>query len=130
MFELILTLIWSYLMLIMAIIWLIHFVIPLGISGISSPFLPYGTGMLLGATCLLQFGISKWMDSRYESGLGKNYFWMIWYPFVFWLITLVASIVALPKVLLRADGKRARWVSTDRGMRDSTVNEMSIINEK
>ena len=130
LFELILTLVWSYLMLFMAILWLIHFVVPLGINGLSSPFLPYGTGMLLGATCLLQFALSKWMDSRYEPGLGKNYFWMIWYPFVFWLITLSASIVAFPKVLFRSDGKRARWVSPDRGMRNSTVNNKSILNEK
>ena len=130
LFELILTLVWSYLMLFMAILWLIHFVIPLGINGLSSPFLPYGTGMLLGATCLLQFALSKWMDSRYEPGLGKNYFWMIWYPFVFWLITLSASIVAFPKVLFRSDGKRARWISPDRGMRNSTVNNKSILNEK
>lgn len=130
LFELILTLVWSYLMLFMAILWLIHFVVPFGINGLSSPFLPYGTGMLLGATCLLQFALSKWMDSRYEPGLGKNYFWMIWYPFVFWLITLSASIVAFPKVLFRSDGKRARWVSPDRGMRNSTVNNKSILNEK
>ena len=117
-------------MLFMAILWLIHFVVPLGINGAGSPFLPYGTGMLLGATCLLQFALSKWMDSRYEPGLGKNYFWLIWYPFVFWLITLSASIVAFPKVLFRSDGKRARWISPDRGMRNSTVNNKSILNEK
>ena len=118
MFELCLTLVCSYLMLIMAILWLLHFVVPLGeLSGISSPFLPYGSGILLGATCLLQFALSKWMDSRYEPNLGKNYYWMIWYPFVFWLITITATIVAFPKVLLRGDEKRARWVSPDRGMR-------------
>ncbi|MBJ9986403.1 poly-beta-1,6 N-acetyl-D-glucosamine synthase [Acinetobacter sp. S40] len=118
MFELCLTLVWSYLMLIMAILWLLHFIVPLGeLSGISSPFLPYGSGILLGATCLLQFALSKWMDSRYEPNLGKNYYWMIWYPFVFWLITITATIVAFPKVLLRGDEKRARWVSPDRGMR-------------
>ncbi|MCU4414603.1 poly-beta-1,6 N-acetyl-D-glucosamine synthase [Acinetobacter sp. WU_MDCI_Axc73] len=118
MFELCLTLVWSYLMLVMAILWLLHFVVPLGeLSGISSPFLPYGSGILLGATCLLQFALSKWMDSRYEPNLGKNYYWMIWYPFVFWLITITATIVAFPKVLLRGDEKRARWVSPDRGMR-------------
>ena len=128
--ELVLTLVWSYLMLFMAMLWLVHFVIPLGISGISSPFLPYGTGMLLGVTCLLQFAISKWMDSRYEPSLGKNYFWMIWYPFVFWLITLTASIVAFPKVLLRGDGQRARWVSPDRGIRHSTSNNEQVIHEK
>ena len=119
MIELILTLVWSYLMLIMAMIWLLHFVLPLEAvsQGISSPFLPYGSGILLGATCLFQFGLSKWMDSRYEPDLFKNYYWMIWYPFVFWLITITASIIAFPKVLLLGRGKRARWVSPDRGVR-------------
>lgn len=129
-FELILTLVWSYLMLLFMLIWLVHFIVPLGINGISSPFLPYGTGMLLGITCLIQFALSKWMDSRYEPSLGKNYFWMIWYPFVFWLITLFASIVAFPKVLCRGHGQRARWISPDRGMREVNVNHLSDINEK
>lgn len=37
------------------------------------------------------------MDSRYEPNLGRNYYWMIWYPFVFWLITITATIVAFQK---------------------------------
>ena len=116
--ELCLTLVWSYLMLIMATIWLLHFVLPVpALAVVGSPFLPYGSGILLGATCLIQFALSKWMDSRYESNLGRNYYWMIWYPCVFWLITISATIVALPKVLLRSDEKRARWISPDRGMR-------------
>lgn len=130
MMELILTLVWSYLMLILAVVWLLHFIMPIsGIGEVSSPFLPYGTGMLLGATCLLQFAISKWMDSRYEPSLGKNYFWMIWYPFVFWLITITASIVAFPKVLKLGTGQRARWVSPDRGIRLNNSLENKI-NEK
>ena len=118
MLELLLTLVWSYLMLLVACIWLVDLIIPNHVLPVmSSPFLPYGTGILLGATCLFQFMISKWMDSRYEPGLLKNYYWMIWYPFVFWLITVTASIIAFPKVLIRGDGKRARWVSPDRGIR-------------
>lgn len=118
MLELLLTLVWSYLMLLVACIWLVDLIIPNHVLPVmSSPFLPYGTGILLGATCLFQFMISKWMDSRYEPGLLKNYYWMIWYPFVFWLITVTASILAFPKVLIRGDGKRARWVSPDRGIR-------------
>ncbi|WP_151723241.1 poly-beta-1,6-N-acetyl-D-glucosamine synthase [Acinetobacter junii] len=118
MLELCLTLVWSYLMLIMAVIWLLHFFITLpSLAIVSSPFLPYGSWILLGATCLIQFALSKWMDSRYEPNLGKNYYWMIWYPFVFWLITIIATIVAFPKVLLRGQEKRARWISPDRGIR-------------
>ncbi|WP_445115188.1 poly-beta-1,6-N-acetyl-D-glucosamine synthase [Acinetobacter sp. WZC-1] len=116
--ELCLTLVWSYLMLAMVIIWILHLILPYaGFPQLSSPLLPFGTGVLLGATCLLQFAISKWMDSRYESQLARNYYWMIWYPFVFWLITVSASIAAFPKVLLQGSGKRARWISPDRGMR-------------
>ena len=117
--ELILTLVWSYLMLTMLILWILHFILPFaGFPEISSPLLPMGTGILLGTTCLLQFAMSKWMDSRYEAGLARNYYWMIWYPFVFWLITVSASIIAFPKVLFRKDGTRARWVSPDRGLRN------------
>jgi poly-beta-1,6-N-acetyl-D-glucosamine synthase len=116
--ELCLTLVWSYLMLFMVILWILHLILPfVGFPDISSPFLPYGTGIFIGATCLFQFAISMWMDSRYENGLAKNYFWMIWYPFVFWIITVSGTIAALPKVLSRNDGKRARWVSPDRGIR-------------
>ena len=116
--ELILTLVWSYLMLALCVMWLLHLILPfVGFPNISSPFLPYGTGIFIGATCLFQFAISMWMDSRYEKGLAKNYFWMIWYPFVFWIITVSGTIAALPKVLSRNDGKRARWVSPDRGIR-------------
>ena len=116
--ELSLTLVWSYLMLFMVILWVLHVLLPfVGFPDISSPFLPYGTAIFIGATCLFKFAISMWMDNRYEKGLSKNYFWMIWYPFVFWIITVSGTIAALPKVLSRHDGKRARWVSPDRGIR-------------
>lgn len=116
--ELCLTLVWSYLMLFIAVMWILQSIIPLtGFPVFGSPFLPFGAGVLLGATCLLQFAISKWMDSRYEPDLWKNYYWMIWYPVAFWLITVSASIVAFPKVLFRGKAKRARWVSPDRGIR-------------
>lgn len=122
--ELFLTLLWSYLMLIMLIMWLVYLIWPgLGSPILSSPLLPSGIGVLLGATCLIQFAVSKWMDSRYEPKLGRNYYWMIWYPIVFWLITVSASIIAFPSVLFRRGGKRARWVSPDRGIRQHDERE-------
>lgn len=105
-------------MLFIAVMWLLKLILPLtGFPELGSPFLPFGVGVLLGATCLLQFAISKWMDSRYEPNLWKNYYWMIWYPIAFWLITISASIIAFPRVLLREKAQRARWESPDRGIR-------------
>ncbi len=118
--ELILSLIWSYAMLFLVLYWLAGLVLPASwLAPISSPLIPQGGGVLLGATCLLQFALSKWLDSRYDRGLGRNYYWMIWYPLVFWIINVATTVYAYPKVLMRGDGKRARWVSPDRGVRST-----------
>lgn len=118
MLELCLSLFWSYVMLLLVVIWLAGLLLPTGwVPVVGSPLIPQWSGVILGATCLLQFAVSKWLDSRYDRGLGRNYYWMIWYPLVFWIINIGSTIVAFPKVLLRGEGKRARWVSPDRGFR-------------
>ena len=117
MLELCLSLLWSYAMLIMFILWLLSFILPLSIPFIGSPLIPDEGGLLLGTTCLLQFALSKWLDSGYDKGLGRNYYWMIWYPLVFWLINICSTIVAFPKVIWLGKGQRARWVSPDRGIK-------------
>lgn len=116
--EMCISVFWSYVMLVLTLMWLAGLLLPHGmLPVIGSPLIPQGSGMILGATCLLQFALSKWLDSRYDRGLGKNYYWMIWYPIVFWVINIASTIVAYPKVLLRSEGKRARWISPDRGIR-------------
>jgi biofilm PGA synthesis N-glycosyltransferase PgaC len=118
MLELCLSLFWSYVMLLLVIIWAASLLLPAGwLPQVGSPLIPQWSGVILGATCLLQFAVSKWLDSHYDRGLGRNYYWMIWYPLVFWIINIGSTIVAFPKVLLRGEGKRARWVSPDRGIR-------------
>jgi len=81
---------------------------------------PSWTSMLLSMTCLMQFGVSLFIDSHYESrtgGVARYYYWMVWYPIVYWLInvgtTLVGSVIAVTK----KRGKRAVWVTVDRGLR-------------
>jgi biofilm PGA synthesis N-glycosyltransferase PgaC len=117
--ELCASLFWSYLMLACTTLWLADLVsTSITLPSLGSPLIPAGGGLLLGATCLVQFGFSKWLDSRYEVGLGRNFYWMVWYPVVFWMINTAAAVVAYPKVLLRPANRRARWVSPDRGVRN------------
>ncbi|HET9555389.1 MAG TPA: poly-beta-1,6-N-acetyl-D-glucosamine synthase [Anaeromyxobacteraceae bacterium] len=109
---------WSYAMLLLTITWLIGHVLPTGaVPMVGSPLSPQGSGMVLGATCLLQFAFATWLDSRHDRGLGRNLVWMIWYPVAFWVINCAATVAAYPKVLARRRGKRATWVSPDRGFR-------------
>ena len=84
----------------------------------SVPILMLGwAGLLIGTTCMLQIMLSLVLDRPYDRGLLKNYFWMIWYPIIYWVITAATSVVALPKILFRDSEKRARWTSPDRGIK-------------
>ena len=84
----------------------------------SAPILMLGwAGLLIGTACLLQMMLSLILDRPYDQGLLKNYFWMIWYPIIYWVITAATAVVAIPLALKRETGKRARWISPDRGIR-------------
>ena len=110
--------VWSYAMLLLAAAWLLGLALPAGlVPAVGAPLSPHDSGLLLGATCLLQFALSAWLDRRHDQGLWHNLFWMIWFPVVFWVIGCVTTVVAYPKVLARGRGARARWVSPDRGIR-------------
>ena len=79
--------------------------------------LPEWHGVVLGVTCLLQFAVSLLIDSRYEKGLGRVYYWMIWYPLLYWILNMLVTVVALPKAIVKPKEQRAVWVSPDRGLR-------------
>jgi biofilm PGA synthesis N-glycosyltransferase PgaC len=79
---------------------------------------PGWNGVVLAMTCLLQFMVSLLIDSRYEKGLWKYFFWMVWYPLAYWMINTLTIIVAAPKVLFRSSDPTGRWESPDRGVRD------------
>lgn len=108
--------VWSYSMLGVAILWSLGLFFPLPDYLEIPSMIPDWPGVILGLTCLLQFAISLRIDSRYEKGLSRYYYWMIWYPLAFWLISLLTSIVGLPKALFKKRGRRATWVSPDRGV--------------
>ena len=92
----------------------------------SVPVLMLGwTGLLIGTTCLVQMLLSLWLDRPYDQGLLKNYFWMIWYPVIYWVLSATTAVAALPAALARRSGKRARWISPDRGVSPDTNNANS-----
>jgi len=119
--ELIVSMFWAYVMAFIFLIWSLgqFFDLPQVLQ--VSTILPGWTGVILGATCLVQFALSLIIDSRYESRqLGQFYYWIIWYPMVYWLIHAAASVVAVPRAIIKRRGTRAIWVSPDRGIRTSS----------
>ncbi|MGD9499306.1 poly-beta-1,6-N-acetyl-D-glucosamine synthase [Halothiobacillus sp.] len=125
--EYIASVFWAFIMLTIIILFLLGLFVPLPEGWHINTLLPQWNGVILGITALVQFGVSMLIDRRYEpkKRFFKNYFWIIWYPLAFWLLIMLTTIVAVPKTLLKRRGKRARWVSPDRGVKDKTDHEAS-----
>ena len=107
---------WSYSMLLILILWILGFFVELPPNW-KMTFLPGWHGVLIGSTCLLQILTSMLLDRRYDHRIFRHFFWMIWYPAAYWMLNMLTTIWAVPRVLLRKSGKRAIWVSPDRGLR-------------
>jgi len=85
---------------------------------------PSWTSMLLSLTCLIQFGVSLFIDSHYESrtgGVARYYYWMVWYPIVYWLINVGTTIVGSIRAIKKKRGQRAYG---------SQWTEACVINER
>ena len=117
--EFLVSTVWAYSMLLSFAAWAIGRIAPLPPPLDAITLLPGWTGVILGATCLVQFAISLAIDSRYEPTFGKYYYWMIWYPMIYWTLHTAATVVSVPKAFLKKRGTRAVWVSPDRGVRPS-----------
>jgi biofilm PGA synthesis N-glycosyltransferase PgaC len=115
--ELMVSTFWAYTMGLVMVLWILGQIIDLP-PPISAANIPPGwSGVLLGTMCLVQFAVSLTIDSRYEPRLGRTYYWMIWYPMVYWIIQVATSICALPRALAKPEGRRGIWTSPDRGVR-------------
>lgn len=105
---------WAYGMALVGFFWLFSRFLPDNFPVPS--MIPAWHGVLLGTTCLAQFAVSLMIDSRYEKGIGKVYYWLVWYPMVYWLLTVFTTVVAVPKAIFRNHERRGRWKSPDRGL--------------
>jgi biofilm PGA synthesis N-glycosyltransferase PgaC len=115
--EYIFSVLWAYSMLAIFLLWLIGLFVTLPASWYVQTLLPQWNGVILGTICLIQFFFSTQIDRRYEARIGRNYYWMIWYPLAYWLLSMMTTITALPKALFKRKGTRAVWESPDRGVR-------------
>lgn len=117
--EYLLSTLWSFALGVAVLVWLAGQLFPLpNAMHIDGLFPPSFTGMVLAGMCLLQFTVSTWIDRRYEANLHRSMFWIIWYPFVYWLVNFFTTLWSFPAVMLRLRRQRARWSSPDRGIKE------------
>ncbi|RYF59056.1 MAG: hypothetical protein EOO27_10560 [Comamonadaceae bacterium] len=111
--------IWAYAMFFVLIIALIRPWLPPTWHAVG--VFPQWHGVLLGITCMLQMLVSLWIDRHYDKSIMRYFVWTIWYPFAFWTVNMITTVLALPITLLRRRGKRAVWTSPDRGEENADI---------
>lgn len=110
-----LSVIWSYILVVVVLLWLIGKFMTMPDHLNVPSLVPGWHGLVLAATCLMQFLVSLVIDSRYESRLIKHFFWIVWYPLAYWLINVFTTAVALPKACFLGRKNTGTWNSPDRG---------------
>ncbi|WP_093139882.1 poly-beta-1,6-N-acetyl-D-glucosamine synthase [Pseudoxanthomonas sp. GM95] len=115
--EYALSLTWAYVMLAIFVLWVLGNFIALPPSLYVDTILPRWHGLVLAVVCMMQFATSLLIERRYERGLSRHFYWVIWYPLAFWVIGMLTAVIAVPRTLAARRGQRARWTSPDRGVR-------------
>jgi len=121
--EYCMSVLWAFSFALSILLWALGLVIDLPESMRFAALLPPGfTGMVLAMTCLSQFIISVLIDRRYEPKLAFSLCWVIWYPLIYWMLSLFTTVVSFVKVMLMGKKGRARWASSDRGVASSRAS--------
>ena len=109
---------WAYAFLICIVLWLLNVLSDgaFAYGSLGNPFLEWN-GAVVAMVCLLQFFVSILVDYKYDHNLWHIYFWVAWYPVIYWAYNSLATVVAVPKGLFRNMKKAAVWVSPDRGIK-------------
>ncbi len=115
---------WAYSFVICGILWFARLLFDFTGSSYAAMLPDLGNpliswkGSLISLVCLLQFFVSILIDSRYDKSLLKIYFWVIWYPVIYWIFNALSAVVATPVGLKRDMTTTAVWVSPDRGIKN------------
>ncbi|OYU73265.1 MAG: poly-beta-1,6 N-acetyl-D-glucosamine synthase, partial [Burkholderiales bacterium PBB5] len=78
--------------------------------------LPTLAGLLLCVIFLLQSVVSLGIDRRIERGVVRHFYWLIWYPLAYWMLSAATSVVGFLKVTFGAKRRAGTWISPDRGI--------------
>jgi biofilm PGA synthesis N-glycosyltransferase PgaC len=116
--DFVVSVIWAYTMVFslgLGLLWALGLVPPLMQKGFQ--LVPQWWGLTLAVTYLAQAIVAHLIERRYEAGMLRTLFWIIWYPLAFWLLSALTTVVALPRAIFRARSARTTWVSPDRGLR-------------
>ncbi|MCR4336658.1 MAG: poly-beta-1,6-N-acetyl-D-glucosamine synthase [Candidatus Omnitrophica bacterium] len=115
--EYMVSVIWAYCFLLTIVMYILEKLVDLP-PGIEVKSIAAGwTGVILAMVCLAQLAVGLLLDSQFERGTLRMFFWLVWYPCIYWIINATVTIFAFPRAIFKPKGTLAVWESPDRGFR-------------
>lgn len=121
-FEQIMSLVWVVLWLLLTVTEIFKLFYNIG------SYMPYiWKSQFLSVVCMLQFVVALFLERRYDKGIFRYIIAAAWYPTIYWIVSGIVSIMALPSAIMsRRKKKLATWSSPDRGI-DTSESRMEDI---
>lgn len=113
--EQVFSIIWVILWIILTFVELIKFSF-----GMESYLTYIWKSQYLSIVCMIQFFVAILLEKKYDKKMLRNFLTAAWYPLIYWVVSGVVSLFALPSAYqIRKGSKLARWESPDRGIHTS-----------
>jgi biofilm PGA synthesis N-glycosyltransferase PgaC len=113
--EYVISVFWSYVYVMCGLfMFALSFLFPITTLVLVYP--PGWKGAMLAAIFLLQSFIGLMIDYRYDKKVVWYHYWVVFYPFLYWVLSALAVVWATPKALFGNMGAPAVWTSPDRGL--------------
>lgn len=112
--EFILAYIWSILFVVFTILWVLSKIFMN--RGVAFSPIPTWYGAFISLVCLVQFFVSSLIDKKYDKDILKYYFYVVWYPIVYWTLNPILVFITLREGLFgKLEGKGV-WRPPDRAI--------------
>lgn len=111
--EIIFAYLWSLLFIVFTILWFISKLFSNYQTFTISP-IPTWYGAMISLICLIQFFVSSLLDKRYDKDIFKYYFYVVWYPMIYWTINPILVFITFKEGLFGKLEGKGIWHPPDR----------------
>ena len=110
--EFLLAYIWSILFVVFTLLWILNKLI--SYQGFTISPIPTWYGAFISLICLSQFLVSSILDRKYDKDVFKYYFFVVWYPIIYWTLNPILVVLTMFDGLFGEIESKGKWIPPDR----------------
>ena len=112
--EFLLAYIWSILFVVLTFLWILSKLILY--KGFTISPIPTWYGAFISLICLSQFLVSSILDRKYDKEIFKYYFFVVWYPIIYWTLNPFLVVLTMFDGLFGEIESKGKWIPPDRNI--------------